>query len=86
MDLNAYANPQKEQILAMLGLKEVDIERYRGCELGKDHIRIHCRTGGGNREGYPNEILTKHPLYIQDEDDDFDCTYADYYFKLPEKK
>ena len=27
--------------------------------------------------------LTKHPLYLTDEDDDFDMTYATYYFTMP---
>jgi hypothetical protein len=26
----------------------------------------------------------KHVLYLSDHDDDFDCTYATFYFKLPE--
>lgn len=29
--------------------------------------------------------LPKHPLYIKDRDDDFDCTYATIYFKFPEE-
>lgn len=29
--------------------------------------------------------LPKHPLYIEDIDDDFDCTYATIYFKFPEE-
>jgi len=29
--------------------------------------------------------LPKHPLYLRDEDDDFDATYATIYFKLPER-
>jgi hypothetical protein len=27
--------------------------------------------------------MSEHPLYAYDEDDDFDCTYANYYFKHP---
>lgn len=30
-----------------------------------------------------NEILQAHDLYIRDEDDDFDCTYATFYFRVP---
>lgn len=29
--------------------------------------------------------LPAHPLYIRDQDDDFDCTYATFYFKFPEE-
>ena len=28
--------------------------------------------------------LPKHPLYLFDQDDDFDCTYATIYFRLPD--
>lgn len=28
--------------------------------------------------------LAQHPSYIADEDDDFDSTYATYYFKMPD--
>jgi hypothetical protein len=31
-----------------------------------------------------NEHLRAHPLYITDEDDAFDSTYATYYFKVPD--
>jgi len=31
-----------------------------------------------------NEILKTHPRYIKDYDDDFDCTYASFEFKVPE--
>ena len=27
--------------------------------------------------------LPTHPLYIRDQDDDFDCTYATFYFRVP---
>lgn len=29
--------------------------------------------------------LPKHPLYISDADDDFDCTYATIYFRVPDE-
>ena len=29
-------------------------------------------------------VLKAHPLYLYDEDDDFDCTYATYFFALPD--
>jgi hypothetical protein len=61
-------------------------------------IVVHTRNGGGNREHFiegepgndcscPGCIITfklpKHPLYLGDKDDEFDKTYADVYFKLP---
>jgi hypothetical protein len=33
---------------------------------------------------YVNWKLTQHPLYITDHDDDFDCTYAYFEFKVPD--
>jgi hypothetical protein len=29
--------------------------------------------------------LPTHPLYIRDKDDNFDCTYATFYFKVPDE-
>lgn len=85
MRLDLYHNPNKEDVLKAIGLKEEDIERFRGAGVEDGQIIIHCRTGGGNRENYPNEILTSNPYYLRDEDDDFDCTYASYYFSIPEE-
>lgn len=30
-----------------------------------------------------NEDMRAHPSFVYDEDDDFDCTYADWYFSFP---
>ena len=79
-------NAHTKLILSLLGLRESDIERFRDCSIDIENkqITILARTGGGNREGYPNETLTSHPCYIHDHDDEFDCTYAMYYFEFPE--
>jgi hypothetical protein len=56
-------------------------------EEGKEpKIIVYTRNGGGNREWYQYvfELLSNHPLYIQDYDDDFDSTYAYIEFKAPE--
>lgn len=71
-------------ILALLGLKECDIERFRDCSMDENGISIYTRTGGGNREDYPNDVLISNPCYSGDEDDDFDSTYATYHFKFPD--
>lgn len=47
---------------------------------GKDVLYVHARQGGGNRPYYP--IDTKHPRYLEDLDDAFDCTYCDIYYDL----
>lgn len=68
-------------------------------ELGTYQIVLHTRNGGGNRECWDRSPqseqcacpgcvieyrLPKHPLYLGDADDDFDCTYADIRFALPD--
>lgn len=78
-------NPNTDVILAILGLKQNDVERFRDCGFLDDGIYIYTRTGGGNREDYPNEKLTGSPYYISDVDDDFDTTYATFYFKFPDE-
>jgi hypothetical protein len=79
-------NPETADILKVIGLAESDVERFRDCGVDQAHnqIWVYTRTGGGNREDYPNEALTSSPHYLYDEDDDFDCTYATYYFSIPE--
>jgi len=84
-------NPLAGILLAMLAIDYKTVPRFRDCFLyehddGKRTIAIHTRTGGGNREDYweENEAMAQHPLYMYDEDDDFDCTYATFYYRLPE--
>lgn len=62
-------------------------------------IQIHTRNGGGNRECYCDydnheegclsvkiEKMQEHPRYIDDQNDDWDRTYANFYYRLdPEK-
>ena len=64
-------------------------------------IAIYTRQGGGNREcnceefgrqhvpgqcyAACNEALAAHPLYLRDDDDDFDRTYATFRFRVPEE-
>lgn len=86
MRLDLYRNPSSKQVLDALGLKETEIERFRGCGVDDGKIIIHCRTGGGNREYYPNNALVSNKYYLYDKDDDWDSTYADYYFRIPEEQ
>ena len=53
---------------------------------GTPKIILYTRNGGGNRDFYEYvfELLSSHPLYICDYDDDFDCTYASIEFKAPQ--
>lgn len=74
-----------DEILAPIGLATGDIERYRDFwideELGV--IVVCTRTGGFNREAYPNRTLISNRWYIQDYDDLTDPTYAYYEFCIP---
>jgi len=80
-------NPQSALLLAAVGFKENDVERFRdvSVEDGGKTIAIYTRTGGGNRDDYPNEALTSSPLYSHGEDDDFDNTYRTFYMKVPDE-
>jgi len=81
-------NPSADILLAMLGITQAEVPRFRDCFLDdQNHIVIHTRTGGGNRDDYEsqNTALTLVPGYISDSDDDFDCTYADFLYAIPEK-
>jgi hypothetical protein len=72
-------------LLAMLDLQLSDVPRFRDAYWNGTHICIYTRTGGGNREEYAveNDALAAHPHYVRDEDDDFDSTYATFYFTVP---
>lgn len=78
-------NPSSELVLALLDLKGYEVERFRDCGIDHDarEISIYTRTGGGNREGYPNTKLEGHPCYVRGEDDEYDCTYRTFYFRFP---
>lgn len=42
-------------------------------------------SGNEIPDGPWNSTLTSNPFYERDEDDDFDCTYASFYFRFPDK-
>jgi len=71
----------------MLGEKHPDAyPRFRDCFVGENEICVYTRVGGGNREcGYGEEKLYEHPNYLRTEDDDYDSTYATYYFSVPDE-
>lgn len=50
-------------------------------------ISVYTRVGGRNRESYQDKIdeLRATKGYVEDFDDDFDCTFATFVFKVPEK-
>lgn len=75
-------NPMAQVLLAALGIDRGDVPRFRDCYWNGEHICIYTRTGGGNREDYESEntALTLRDGYVRDEDDEFDSTYATFYF------
>lgn len=73
----------------LLQLKYFPSGRFRDAylnETGKKII-LYTRNGGGNRPYYQYvfDLLRKHPLYLSDYDDDYDCTYAYIVFKVPDE-
>lgn len=56
-------------------------------DLSKKLISVYTRVGGGNREDYQKEIdeLRAMPGYVEDYDDDFDCTFATFVFEVPKE-
>jgi len=77
-------NQLSELLLAVIGLKPVDVERLRDVYVDGDTIVVYTRTGGGNREEWPNKAITESPLYVHDYDDEFDSTYASFVVSIPE--
>lgn len=79
-------NPIGPLLVALLHEQQpIEVGRYRDAWVeheGDDLlIRVHTRNGGGNREDYDDPSMQAHPWYVRDADDDFDCTYADYWFR-----
>lgn len=80
-------NPQSALLLAAIGFKENDVERFRDVSVEDEArtVSIYTRTGGGNRSDYPQLNLYRSPLFKTTADDDFDSTYATFYFSVPDE-
>lgn len=91
-------NPDAEMLLDVLGLKRDDFYRYRNCYLEDDKIAVLTRGGASHRacycirEGGTHKVycavprqakVRQHPLYLYDEDSEYDVTYAVFYFRVP---
>lgn len=81
-------NPDTDKLLSLLGKTRADFGRFRNVYMQDGYIVVHTRNGGGNRDDYEDvfDEMSEHPWYSHDEDDDFDYTYANIYFKLPEEE
>ena len=80
-------NPGAGQLLALLGKEQGDFGRFRDVYIKDNYIVVHTRCGGGNRDDYQDvfDEAALHPWYSHDEDSDYDSTYADIYFEMPEE-
>ena len=82
-------NKMAPMLAAFVGVDMNEIPRFRDAWLSEDGetVVIYTRTGGGNRESYEpeNDNLASKEAYAFDRDDDFDCTYAEFHFRVPEK-
>lgn len=87
-----------ECLLITINMTPGDFPRYRDTWLDEDkdeeengkenkeyNLVVLTRTGGGNRDEYEedNEALTFNEHYLYDNDADFDSTYAEFYFRIP---
>lgn len=86
-------NPFAPMLLKFaLKLTPGDVPRLRDVWWNGEHVVMLTRTGGGNREFYEditlnpgNPTLRRLPGYVRDEDDDYDATYALFYYELPKE-
>lgn len=85
-------HPHAGLVLHLLGKEPGDFARFRDAwverdEQGAPRLAIYTRLGGGNRDDCEDTIdsITEHPLYLHDADDSFDCTYATFYFRVPDE-
>lgn len=78
-------NLQAPLVLQLLEKNTGDFGRFRDAYITETHLVVHTRCGGGNREDYEHvfDEMSGHPLFDYDQDDDFDCTYCNFYFKHP---
>jgi hypothetical protein len=79
-------NPSSAQLLQLLGMPSSEFGRFRDVYVEDNFIVVHTRCGGGNREAYTDmfDRVSSHTWYSHDADSDFDSTYADIYFLIPD--
>jgi hypothetical protein len=83
---------QAPLVLALLEQVPGDFGRFRDAWIEKApdgvlRLVVYTRCGGGNRDEYAGTWgeIRQHPLYVMDQDDDFDCTYASAFFRFPDE-
>jgi hypothetical protein len=72
--------------MRLLQLTPDDFGRYRDIYMEDGFIVVHTRNGGCHRDDYDYvfHAAESHPWYSHNKDCDFDYTYADIYFRIPE--
>ena len=85
MLFGSASEDRRNFLFGLLGKTSADFGRFRDIYVADEFIVVYTRNGGGNREDYEHvfEEMSNHHLYVNDEDDDFDCTYASIYFRHP---
>lgn len=80
-------NPASALLLAVVGLRDCDIERMRNVFVSDNGkvIEVYTRTGGGNRDDYPQEGMRSLPGWLYSSDDDYDSTYCTDGIEIPEE-
>jgi len=79
-------DPMAAVLLTVLRFTPDQVPRFRDCWWDGEKIVLLTRTGGGNRAEYATEngFLRQHPNYRNDVDNDYDTTFAEFYFDMPE--
>lgn len=88
MRLDLYVNiPCSRKMLKSLCLKEDRIPRFRGIWIENGMVLIHTRSGWWNRWWLhrENRYMQTRKYYLYDNDDKWDCTYANFFYKCPSK-
>lgn len=78
--------PNKKQLLGALKLTEDMFGRFRSVYIENQYIAVHTRCGGGHREYYEFvfDTIAQHEWFSHDEDCNYDNTYADFFFNIPD--
>ena len=78
-----------DELLGWKNHSVLDFPRFRQAvvEEREPWIVVRTRTGGGNRESYQDEInrMCQLPHFDHEEDDDFDCTFMYFWYRVPKK-
>ena len=78
-------SPLAKDLFDALGFSPRDCPRYRSTTISaiEPLICVTGRCGGGNRDDYRKEIeeFCDHDNFLREEDEEFDDTYADFYFQ-----